>query len=306
MSLDASSLFSVKGTVAVITGGGTVNASNKPGLGRTIALALDANHASKVFILGRRENILHKACSQATNGSLIAIPTDISSKESLEAAYKAIAAQTTHIDLLLVNSGIVGPPTALPPNPDRTAPPTLLEFRDHHFSHPMDSFSRVFDVNVTGSHYTILAFLPLLANANLSRPSPQQDIIAPPRPQIIITSSIGGLLDRPAGFAYGLSKAALRHMVGVWCSQLAEHQIRVNGIAPGLFFSDMTCPMYERFGIPGSGVSDGSFPAGHIPVTRGGGEVDVAGLVLWMASFGGGYLNGETVVLDGGRRRVIA
>ncbi|KAI9045894.1 SDR family NAD(P)-dependent oxidoreductase [Aspergillus affinis] len=300
MSLDASSLFSVRGTVAVITGGGS-------GLGRTIALALDTNHASKVFILGRREHVLQEACAQASNHSLIPVPTDVTSKESLEAAYRTIAAQTDHIDLLIVNSGIVGPPTCLPPNPTSRpfTPPTLREFRDHHFSHPMDSFTRVFDVNITGSHYTILAFLPLLANANLSRPPPQQDTVSPPRPQVIITSSIGALVNRPAGFAYGLSKAALLHMVSIWCSFLADHQIRVNGIAPGLFYSDMTCPLYQRFRIAGTGVSDGSFPATHIPLTRGGGEVDIAGLVLWMASFSGGYLNGETIVLDGGKRRVV-
>lgn len=170
----------------------------------------------------------------------------------------------------------------------------------------MESFSRVFDVNVTGSHYTILAFLPLLASANLCRPSPENDVLSPPRPQIIITSSIGGILNRPAGFAYGLSKAALLHMVGVWCAQLAEHQIRVNGIAPGLFHTDMAAPLYKHYGIPGTGVSDGSFPAERIPITRGGVDVDIAGLVLWMASFSGGYLNGETIVLDGGSRRVIA
>lgn len=97
-----------------------------------------------------------------------------------------------------------------------------------------------------------------------------------------------------------MSKAALLHIVSIWYSFLAHHQIRVNGIAPGMFHSDMIAPAYQRLGIQGTGVTDGSFPATHIPLTRGGGEMDIAGLVLWMTSFSGGYLNGETIVLDGG------
>jgi len=62
-SFDASNLFSVKGMVYVITGGGS-------GLGETMALALNANGASKVFILGRREASLKKVAAQAV--SLIA------------------------------------------------------------------------------------------------------------------------------------------------------------------------------------------------------------------------------------------
>lgn len=183
MSLNISSLFSVQGIVAVITGVGSgglhplsSGPSNKIGLGRSIALALDANHASKVFILGCREHILLETCAQARNHTLIPVPMDVSSKGSLEEAYHTIAAQTNHIDLLIVNSGILGPPSCLPLNTN----PSLSEFRDHHFSHPMDSFNRVFEVNITASHYTILAFLPLLENANRSRPIPEENTPSPP------------------------------------------------------------------------------------------------------------------------------
>lgn len=54
--LDASKLFSVHGLVAVVTGGGT-------GIGLMIARALEHNGA-KVFILGRREEVLKIAAKQ--------------------------------------------------------------------------------------------------------------------------------------------------------------------------------------------------------------------------------------------------
>lgn len=56
--MDASHLFSVHDMVFVVTGGGS-------GLGEMMALALEANGASKVFILGRREASLQDVASKA-------------------------------------------------------------------------------------------------------------------------------------------------------------------------------------------------------------------------------------------------
>ncbi|KAB8071366.1 hypothetical protein BDV29DRAFT_179295 [Aspergillus leporis] len=297
MSLDASNLFSVKGIVAVITGGGT-------GLGRTIALALDANHAAKVFILGRREEPLHETASQATNHSIIPLVADITSQESLENAYRTVADQTTHIDLLFANSGTSGPSAHIPPKADGS-PPTLAEFRDHHWGYSMNEFSNTFNVNVTGTQYTILAFLPLLDEANKRRPKPVQNELAAPHPQVIVTSSIAALVNRPAGLAYSFSKAALLNLVKSFAANLAPYQIRVNGIAPGLFYSEMAKHLFEKKGVPGRGISDGSFTTDFIPLTRAGDDVDIAGTIMWMASWSGGYLNGEMIVLDGGRTAVF-
>ncbi|PLB37523.1 SDR family NAD(P)-dependent oxidoreductase [Aspergillus candidus] len=296
MSLNAASLFSVQGLVTVITGGGT-------GLGRTMALAFDANGAAKVFILGRREQPLQETAAQATNKTIIPVVADISSHASLETAYQTIASQTTHIDLLVGNSAVPG--SAVPRfNPDGSQP-TLTEFRDRHFAKSMSEFTDVFDVNVTGNYYTILALLPLLDKANHRRAlSSSPDVLAPPRPQVILISSIGGILHHPASVAYGLSKAAVLQMVKVMSALLAPYLIRVNGIAPGLFWTELSRPLFRTFGIDGRGLADGSVPASNIPITRAGAPQDLAGLVLWMASASGGFLNGDSIVYDGGRSKV--
>ena len=57
MSLSIPDLFSVKGLVAVVTGGGT-------GIGLMIAKALEHN-GGIVYIIGRREEVLQNACKQA-------------------------------------------------------------------------------------------------------------------------------------------------------------------------------------------------------------------------------------------------
>ncbi|KAL5343083.1 hypothetical protein BJX70DRAFT_408758 [Aspergillus crustosus] len=272
--LEATNLYNVKSLVAVITGGGS-------GLGRTMALTLATNGASKIFILGRH----------------------VSSQSSLEAAYNAISQQTTHVDLLIVNSGILGPPAKITPKDDGSLP-SIEELKDYLWSIPMAEFNKVFEINTTGAYYTAIAFLPLLAAANKRRPEPKKNVLSAPLAQIVITSSIAGFSRRvPFDFAYNLSKSAVNHLVKVLSTSLTDYQIRVNGIAPGLYLSEMTTG--QNFEEGDRGVSDGSFDKGWIPMTRAGGEEDIAGLILWMAGASGGFLNGNITVMDGGRLSVL-
>ncbi|KAE8148968.1 short chain dehydrogenase/reductase family [Aspergillus avenaceus] len=291
--LNASKLFSVEGKVVIVTGGGS-------GIGRLMTHALDANGASKIFIIGRRLEPLQETATTSTNGSQTIIPVqgDISSKESLEAAYKTIAAQTDHVDILIANSGIIGkesrPP---PPKPDGTQP-TLSEVRESLWAVPKENFNEVFDVNVAGTYFTILAFLPLLEAANKQRPAPVKGKLAAPTAQVIVTTSIAGFMRKvPWNTAYNLSKAATNHLVRMFSTILCDYDIRVNGIAPGVFLSEMSAPYFGD----DKKISDGSFPKELIPLTRAGADEDMAGLILYMTGAAGGYLNGHIAVVDGGR-----
>lgn len=271
-----------------------------------MALALDANGASKVFIIGRREEVLKETAAAAKNGSIIPIKGDITSKDSLQAAYDSIASHTKHANLLVANSGIMGPLIRPPAKADGSQP-TLTEVRDHLWNTPMEEFSNVLNVNITGAFYTVLAFLPLLeaANKNLP-PSAQPNALPPPKPQVIITSSIAGYIRQiPFSVAYSVSKAATTHLVKMLATTFVPYDIRVNGLAPGLFHSDLAQALFEGRGVEGTGVTEGSFPREIIPARRGGGEEDIAGLILWLAGPSGGYVNGSIVVLDGGRMCIV-
>ena len=59
-TLQVENLFNVRGMIFVITGGGS-------GLGEMMALALDANGASKVFVLGSRKASLEKVAGKAVS-----------------------------------------------------------------------------------------------------------------------------------------------------------------------------------------------------------------------------------------------
>ncbi|OKL63813.1 hypothetical protein UA08_00410 [Talaromyces atroroseus] len=294
--LDASQLFSVQGLVAVITGGGS-------GLGRTMALALAQNGATKVFIIGRRADALQETVSLASRiGVIIPVVGDIASKESLENAYRSVASQTEYIDLLIANSGTLGPRNP----PIQTADggiATLEQYREQLWSVSMEDMTQTMHVNVTGAYFTAVAFLPLLDAANKRRPPqvPGSGVLSPPRPQIIITSSIGGFMRKVStGFAYQASKAAVTSLIKTLSTSLLDYDIRVNGIAPGIYPSEMTTGTLQSFGAQ-HGITEGEIPKEVIPLTRAGSQQDIGGLVLFMAGASGGYLNGSIMVTDGGR-----
>lgn len=85
---------------------------------------------------------------------------------------------------------------------------------------------------------------------------------------------------------------------------LGKFDIRCNVIAPGLYHSEMSAPVFQQRGIE-SGQEEGKFDRNVIPATRSGLEEDIAGLILWLWSRAGAYINGNVLVLDGGRLGVV-
>lgn len=263
-----------------------------------MARALAVNGASKVFILGRREEPLRQTASQGPAGVIIPVQCDVTSKESLDAAYKTISDQTDYVEVLFANSGINGP--RMNPgfnNPD--GPPSLEQVRETLYSVPMADFNNVLNVNTTGAYYTVLAFLPLLEAANKRRSAPQPGSPTSPSAQVIITSSIAAFNRIPAySVAYNVSKAAVDYLTKALSTVFLPYHIRVNGIAPGLYYSEMSSNMFQG---AGSGITEGDFPPKLIPLSRAGSEQDFAGAVIWLTSASGGYMNGNIVLTDGGR-----
>lgn len=93
--------------------------------------------------------------------------------------------------------------------------------------------------------------------------------------------------------AYQSSKAALNHLTRLLASKFRTTGVRVNAIAPGYFPSQMNDPSNPRSNLARAKEL--------VPVQRGGEEEDVAGTAIWLASRAGSYVNGQVIVLGGGR-----
>ncbi|KAI4640376.1 hypothetical protein J4E93_008582 [Alternaria ventricosa] len=164
------------------------------GIGLMIAYALASAGASKVYILGRREDKLSTAASQHEN--IVPLQRDITSKASLQAAVDFITQDTGYINLLVANSGIYGPPSSFVPGS------SVKELRKSMFENTsMEEFTQTFHVNTTATYFTMLAFLELLdagdkdaTAGGFGKPLKEGSKVPSIQSQVIITSSVGAFL----------------------------------------------------------------------------------------------------------------
>ncbi|PND58943.1 short-chain dehydrogenase [Mycobacterium sp. ENV421] len=140
-----------------------------------------------------------------------------------------------------------------------------------------DQFRKVVDVNLNGSYWMAQACGRVMQ----------------PRSSIINISSILGITTGglPQA-AYSASKAAVIGLTRDLAQQWGPRKgIRVNALAPGFFQSEMTDeyqPGYLETQLP------------RVMVGRMGDPVELAATAVWLASPAGGYVTGQTIIVDGG------
>ncbi|KAE9380591.1 NAD(P)-binding protein [Stipitochalara longipes BDJ] len=277
-SIQASNLFNVNGLVAVITGGGS-------GIGLMMARALALNGAHKVYIIGRRKEVLEKASKSVSTNNIIPLVGDVTSKDALSSIVSHITSEVGYINVLIANSGILGPQSAQ----KITSESTVADYQQAWGEWNFEDFADTFKLNTVAVWFTIVAFLGLLDAGNKKGNVEQKS-------QVISTSSIGGFnRNVPGGFAYGQSKAATTHMMKQLATNLAPLGIRSNILAPGLFPSELAA------GI----IGDGVFSRTVIPLERVGTEEDMAGCILFLTSKAGAYITGNVMLIDGGRLSMV-
>ncbi|MBU2601790.1 MAG: SDR family oxidoreductase [Actinobacteria bacterium] len=93
--------------------------------------------------------------------------------------------------------------------------------------------------------------------------------------------------------AYAATKHGLAGFTKAYCDELAEHNIQVNGIAPGYFATEITTKTR-------SDPETNKRVLDHIPTERWGEPLDLMGAVVFLASRASDYVNGHVVVVDGG------
>lgn len=112
---------------------------------------------------------------------------------------------------------------------------------------------------------------------------------------IVITSSTNGFQAELDSAAYDASKGALVMLTKSLAVSLADHGIRVNGVAPGLIKTPLTAGLHHS--------SDGGMVAHYekkILLQRLGTPEDVAGAAVFLCSNAASYITGETIIIDGG------
>lgn len=143
------------------------------------------------------------------------------------------------------------------------------------------SFDKTFALNVRAPFFLAQAFA--------------RELVQQKRPgSIILVASTNGLQAEPNSAAYDTSKGSLIMMARTLALSLADHNIRVNALAPGLIRTPLTSRWLD------SNPEKREHYEKNIPLGRVGAIEDCAGTVVFLASDAGSYITGQHIVVDGG------
>jgi len=228
---------------------------------------------------------------------LIPIVLDVTDKQSIPAAVSLIENADGRLDILVNNAGQAGPRHPLlsashPSHPTSPQELGLALFNTAGF----DDWGNLFNINI--SYFVTTTFLGLLCVSGNSKQN------AGGSASVLNISSISGSIKlAQSQFAYNSTKAAATHLTKLLSTELALHKLpaRVNGLAPGLWPSEMSFREKGSFGAEETTEYSGSL----LPVWAGrsGRDDEIAAAALYFVSPASYYTSGQMLIVDGGDRR---
>jgi len=233
------------------------------GLGLQIAEAL-GEMGAKVAITARKKDELDAARSQLKKLGVDAeaFVCDIGKREAIAPVAEEILKTFGSVDILVNNAGATwGAPAE---------------------THPLEAWDKLVNVNLSG----LFALTQIIA---------AKSMIPAKWGRIINVASVAGLLGQDPRFAPTAAYTATKHGVVGLTRQLAAewgvHGITVNAICPGFFPSKMTRATLE---------TAGKLIQEWTPTRRLGGEEDLKGLAVLLASEASRHITGQAIAVDGG------
>lgn len=231
------------------------------GIGRAIARRF-AEAGARVVIGTRTENSGREAVEEihAAGGSAELVVCDIGFREQAVALVEQAAQRCGGLDILVHNAGVF--------------PYAPLQ------SLSEDDLDRSINVNLKACFWLAQAALPFLRESATGG-------------RILVTSSVSGNHANAPGLThYSATKAGVTGFVRNLALDLAPLNITVNAVEPGFILT-------ERNRDPAIAAMVNATIA-SIPMRRGGDPVDVANLMVFLASREAAYITGQSIVVDGG------
>ena len=249
-----------------IAGRKAIICASSRGLGRACAQAL-AEAGADVVINGRNEETLAATAREIetrTGANVTAVAADVSTREGQDQLFAACPEP----DILVNNNG--GPPLR---NFRELSRNDMLEGVTQNMVTPIELIQRVVDPMIAARFGRIV---------NITSASVKMPIVG---------------LDLSSGARAGLTA----FMAGV-ARDIAEHNVTINGILPGLFDTDRL-----KSGMQGMAELQGKTfdqveetRRGSVPARRFGDPEEFGRACAFLCSAHAGYITGQNLLLDGG------
>lgn len=231
------------------------------GMGRALAVAL-LKHGARVVISSHSEEEMKQAVEELKQfGIVTGVKCDVTDADDLGFFAERVYGQIERVDSLYCFAA------AKPP------------------SGPIDSlnveeFLSLLQHTVVGTFSLIRSFLPKMVERRDG--------------SIVVMSSIASIRANSILGGYGASKAALNSIVRSIAAEYGQYNIRANAIAPSIVKTEFSKAIWENPELE-------KMMLAKIPVRRLADVEDIVGPALLLGSPAGRYINGQVILIDGGR-----
>ena len=236
------------------------------GIGRAIALGF-AQTGAKVIAGSTNPDKVSaiKKELQTLGNAHDATPLNVQDEASVKAAFDFAFHKFGRLDAVINAAGVIK--------------------RQPSLDMPVEEWRRICDVNLTGT---------FLVNQSAGRLMKTQTPDAKGlRGSIVNIASLNSYISLTEVMAYASSKSGVLGIIRGLANEWAQYGIRVNGIAPGVFPTDLNRKLIE-------GTPRGEFLKAHTPMGRFGQAEELVGAAIYLVSDSASYTTGHTIVVDGG------
>ncbi len=251
--------FDISNKVIMITGGTS-------GIGRAIALGC-AEAGAKV-VAGSTNPDKVAAMKKELEGygkENDATPINVSDEASVKAAFEFTVAKYGRVDAVVHAAGVIK--------------------RQPSLEMPVEEFRRIVDTNLNGTFIVNQAAGRIMKGQTLNSHGE--------RGCVVNIASLNSYISLTEVLAYASSKSGVLGIIRGLANEWAQYGIRVNGIAPGVFPTDLNRKLIE-------GTPRGEFLKAHTPAGRFGKAEELVGAAIYLMSPSASYTNGHTIIVDGG------
>jgi 3-oxoacyl-[acyl-carrier protein] reductase len=231
------------------------------GIGRAMAEKFAGEGCALGLVDLNREGAEETAAALRELGArAVAVAADVTDRPSVDRALAEVSAELGPPDILVNNAGIF----------------EIVPFEEMTFA----QWQRMLDVNLNSLFHVTQSYVRRMLNENRGG-------------NIINLASISGIVAFTASSHYGVTKAGVAQLTRCLAMEYAQFGFRVNAMAPGIIESEMTRGSLAESELAAEWLH-------RIPSRRYGSVSNVADLALFLASDESSYINGTTIVVDGG------